>query len=167
VIVSLIAAMARNRVIGRGNGLPWHLPADLRRFRDLTLGHTIVMGRKTYESIGAPLPGRRIIVITRQERYAPPGCLVAHSLEEALASADGEDELFICGGGELYAEALPLAERLYLTVVELEVEGDTFFPEIPAGEFVEAGREELAGDPACSFLVLERINRVQAGRDEG
>lgn len=156
MIVSLIAAMARNRVIGRDNALPWHIPADLRRFRDLTLGHTVIMGRKTYESIGKPLPGRRTVVVTRQEGYAVPGCIVVHSLEAALAAADCADEVFICGGGELYAEALPLAERIYLTVVSLEVAGDAVFPELPPGTFVETGREEVAGEPACTFLTLER-----------
>ncbi len=154
--VSLIAAMAKNRVIGRDNALPWHIPADLRRFRDLTLGQTIVMGRKTYESIGAPLPGRQTVVVTRQQGYAAPGCAVVHSLEEALAAAASAEEAFICGGGELYAETLPLAERIYLTVVELEVEGDTLFPEIPAGEFVETSREEVDAEPPIIFLVYER-----------
>lgn len=156
MIVSLIVAMARNRVIGRDNKLPWHIPADLRRFRDLTLGHTIVMGRKTYEGIGTPLPGRQTIIVTRQEGYAPPGCVVVHSLEEALAAAGSADEVFICGGGELYAEALPLAERIYLTMVELDVEGDTLFPEIPAGEFVETSREEVDAKPPITFIVYER-----------
>lgn len=159
MIVSLIAAMARNRVIGRDNGLPWHIPADLRRFRDLTLGHPLIMGRKTYEGIGTPLPGRQTIVVTRQEGYAAPGCVVAHSLEGALAAAGSAAEVFICGGGGLYAEALPLAERIYLTVVALEVAGDTFFPELPVDTFVETGREEVAGEPACTFLTLERVSR--------
>lgn len=166
MIVSLIAAMARNRVLGRDNALPWHIPADLRRFRDLTLGHPLIMGRKTYESIGTPLPGRQTIVVTRQEGYAVPGCVVAHSLQEALASAGGADELFICGGGELYAASLPLAERIYLTVVELEVAGDTFFPEIPEDTFVETGREVVAGEPACTFLTLVRVPRCSSKPDK-
>lgn len=152
----MIAAMAKNRVIGRDNTLPWHIPADMRRFRDLTLGHAIVMGRKTFESIGAPLPGRQTVVVTRQEGYVAPGCVVVHSLEEALAAAASAEEVFICGGGELYREALPLAERIYLTVVELELEGDTFFPEIPAGEFVETSREEVDAKPPLTFIVYER-----------
>ena len=163
----MIAAMARNRVIGRDSALPWQIPADLRRFRDLTMGHTIVMGRKTYESIGAPLQGRQSIVVTRQKGYAATGCVVVHSLEEALAVAGSADEVFICGGGELYREALPLAERLYLTVVDLEVEGDTFFPELPPGAFVETGREEVAGEPSCTFLVLERVPRGIGGGGDG
>jgi dihydrofolate reductase len=156
VIVSLIVAMARNRVIGRGNALPWHLPADLRRFRDLTMGHPVIMGRKTFESIGGPLPGRQTIVVTRQERYAAPGCVVVHSLAAAFAAADCADEVFICGGGELYREALPLVGRIYLTVVELEVAGDTFFPELPAGTFVESGRETVPDEPLVTFIVYER-----------
>ncbi|TWJ19209.1 dihydrofolate reductase [Geobacter argillaceus] len=158
MIVSLIVAMARNRVIGRDNTLPWHIPADLRRFRDLTLGHPIIMGRKTYESIGAPLAGRQTIVVTRQKGYAAPGCAVVHSLKEALAAVVCADEVFVCGGGELYREALPLAERIYLTVVKLEAAGDAFFPELPPGVFVETGREEVVGEPSCTFLVLERVH---------
>lgn len=164
MIVSLIAAMARNRVIGRDNALPWHIPADLRRFRDLTLDHPLIMGRKTYESIGAPLPGRQTIVVTRQEGYAAPGCIMVHSLESALAAAGSADEVFICGGGELYAEALPLAERIYLTVVSLEVEGDALFPELPPGVFVETERVEVAGEPACTFLTMERVSRCVSKR---
>lgn len=154
--VTLIAAMAKNRVIGRDSALPWHIPADLRRFRDLTMGHPVVMGRKTYESIGKPLPGRQTIVVTRQKGYVAPGSAVTHSLEEALAAAGPAEELFICGGGELYAAALPVADRICLTVVGCEVEGDTLFPELPPGVFVETGREELPGQPPLTFIVYER-----------
>jgi len=140
MIISLVVAMARNRVIGRAGTIPWDLPADRRRFRELTMGHSLIMGRKTFESIGRPLPGRETIVVTRQAGYRAAGCLVAHSLAEALAQARGSDEVFVCGGGELYREALPLAGRLYLTLLAAEVEGDTFFPELPAEQFREVAR---------------------------
>lgn len=128
--LSAIVAMASNRVIGTHNQLPWRLPADLARFKRLTLGHTLVMGRKTYESIGRPLPGRTTIVVTRQWDYAPPGVKVAHSVDEALALAQGDDEVFIAGGAELYAQTMDRLDRLYLTLIERELPGDTFFPEV-------------------------------------
>lgn len=153
--VTIIAAMAVNRVIGKEGGLPWHLPDDLARFRAITLGHPVIMGRKTFESIGRPLPGRLTIILTRRQGYAPEGVAVARSLDEALALAGSADEVFICGGGELYREALPLADRIHLTVVHRPFEGDTTFPEIPA-DFVETAREEGEGEPPHTFLTLER-----------
>ncbi len=149
--------MARNGVIGREGGLPWHLPEDLRRFREITTGHTLVMGRKTWEGIGRPLPDRRTIVVTRQAGFAPCGAEVAPSLEEAFAMARGESELFICGGGEIYRQAIHLAGRIYLTVIDLDAEGEVFFPRIPDGLFVESSRERLCGSPGGVFLVLERL----------
>lgn len=156
MIISIIAAMASNGAIGRDGGLPWHLPADLRRFRELTTGHTVIMGRKTFESIGRPLPERVNIVITRQAGFGEPGVTVAGSLEEALSMASGEGEVFICGGGEIYLQALPLADRIYLTLIDRPFDGDAFFPEIPYGLFVEAAREPFHGDPGGVFLRLER-----------
>ncbi|MDQ7054475.1 MAG: type 3 dihydrofolate reductase [candidate division KSB1 bacterium] len=145
-ILSIIVAIARNRVIGRGNRLPWHLPADLRHFKQTTMGHPIIMGRKTYESIGRPLPGRQNIVITRNRDYYAEGCLVVHSLQEALAAVPDAEEVFIIGGASLYREALPLADRIYLTLVDAEVEGDTVFPELDASEWREVQRETFAPD---------------------
>lgn len=156
MIISLIAAMAENRVIGRGNAIPWDLPADLKRFRAITMGHPVVMGRKTFESIGGPLPGRKTVILTGSGDYRAEGCVVVNSLREALDACAASDEVFICGGGEVYREALPLASRIYLTVVHLEVDGDTFFPEIPGG-FTELEREELSGEPVSStFIIFER-----------
>ena len=142
--MSLIAAMAANRVIGRDNRLPWHLSADLKRFKRLTLGHTLIMGRKTFESIGRPLPGRSTIVVTRQTGYAPPGVQIARSVPEALALAQGDEEVFIAGGAELFRETLPVADRLYLTLIEKDFEGDTFFPDFDRSEWrvVEEERHE-------------------------
>ncbi|HZV81739.1 MAG TPA: dihydrofolate reductase, partial [Geobacteraceae bacterium] len=150
------AAMASNGVIGRDGGLPWHIPTDLRHFRDLTVGHTVIMGRKTFQSIGRPLPERVTIVITRQAEFTAAGVTVAGSLQAALASAAGESEVFICGGGEIYRQALPLADRIYLTLLDRPFAGDTFFPEIPPGRFDEVAREPFPGDPGGVFLRLER-----------
>lgn len=139
MIITIIAAMARNRVIGRNNKMPWDLPSDLQRFKETTMGHPIIMGRKTFESIGHPLPGRRNIVITGQEGFAPAGCIVAQDLRSAIALCKGTDEVFICGGEAVFGEAMALADRIYLTVIEKDIDGDAFFPEIP-DDFVETGR---------------------------
>src|SRR5262245_19431260 len=122
--------MDRNRGIGVANRLPWRLSADLKRFRDLTMGHHIIVGRKTFESIGRPLPGRRMIVVTRDRSYRAEGCEVAHSIEDAtrLARERGETEIFICGGAEIYAQSIGIVDRMYLTLVDAEVAADTFFP---------------------------------------
>lgn len=155
MIVYLIAAMAENRVIGRAGAIPWDIPADRRRFREITMGHPVIMGRRTCESIGRPLAGRTTIVLTRRLGYRPDGCLVAASLTEALALCAGADEVFVCGGGEVYREALPLAERLYLTIVAGNWPGDILFPEF-GPEFAEVRREEMAGPIAWTYMVLER-----------
>jgi len=139
VIVSIIAAMDRKRGIGVDNKLPWRLSADLKRFRDLTMGHHIIVGRKTFESIGRPLPGRRMIVMTRDRNYKAEGCDVAHSVEDAidLARGRGENEVFICGGAEIYSQTIGAVDRMYLTFVDAEVAADTFFPEFDEQEWIE------------------------------
>lgn len=131
MIVSLIAAMDNRRGIGRENQLPWRLSADLKKFRELTMGHHIIVGRKTFESIGKPLPGRQMIVVTRDRDFLAAGCAIRHSLIDAiaLASSHGESEVFICGGAEIYSQSIALADRLYLTLVDAETDADTFFPE--------------------------------------
>ena len=160
--LSILAAVARNGVIGRDNALPWHLPGDLKRFKALTLGHPVVMGRKTFESIlaanGKPLPGRENIVVTRARDYAAAGCRVVHSLEAALACADGA-EAFVIGGAEIYVLALPLAERLYLTEIDADFEGDARFPRYDRGDWVEVAREagpSAAGGVRYDFALYER-----------
>lgn len=142
MIVSIIAAMDRKRGIGVDNKLPWRLSADLKRFRELTMGHHIIIGRKTFESIGRPLPGRRMIVVTRDSNYKAEGCDLAHSLEDAidLARERGESEAFICGGAEIYAQSIDVADRMYLTFVDAEVAADTFFPEFDEREWGERER---------------------------
>ncbi|HYO72378.1 MAG TPA: dihydrofolate reductase [Archangium sp.] len=156
--VSAIVAMATNRCIGRDNTLPWRLPADLKRFKQLTMGHTLVMGRKTYESIGRPLPGRSTVVVTRQRDYAPEGVQVAHSLEQALELARG-DEVFIAGGADLYRQAMAHVRRLYLTRIGRDYEGDTFFPEVDLSGWrllAEEHHPATATEPPFSFLTYER-----------
>jgi dihydrofolate reductase len=144
--IAIIAAMAKNRVIGIRNTLPWHLPADLKHFKALTMGHHILMGRKTYESIGKPLPGRTTVVITRNAGYAVPGCIVATSVEDAIKASMGDDEIFFVGGAELYGQALPLADRLYLTEIQSEYVGDAFFPEFDHKHWKEIQREKCRVD---------------------
>jgi dihydrofolate reductase len=159
--LSLIVAMAENRVIGARGALPWHLSSDLRRFRALTMGHHIIMGRKTYDSIGRPLPGRRMIVVTRQRNFAAPEVMFAHSLDAAIALAHSDEEAFVIGGGELYRAALDRVDRIYLTQVHAAIDGDTFFPEIDLScwRLVEKSEHAAArkDDYAYSFLVYDRI----------
>jgi dihydrofolate reductase len=158
--LSLIAALAENRVIGRDNDLPWRMPADLRHFRRTTLGHHVIMGRRNYESIGKPLAGRTNVVVTGNRGYRAPGCQVVHSIEAALALARNDPEPFVIGGAALYAQTLAQADRLYLTLIHAEVPGDTFFPEIDAQAWHERHRERHEADAEnpypYSFVVLER-----------
>jgi dihydrofolate reductase len=163
--IALIWAMARNRVIGRGNTLPWRLPADMKHFRELTTGHPVLMGRKTFESLGRPLPNRTNIVITSDRHYAPQGCLVAHSPDEALALAvphvpPNDPEIFVIGGEQLYAQMLSRADRLYMTLVETDAEGDAWFPEIDLDKWREIERDLHPSDDKnpypCTFSTLER-----------
>ena len=138
--ITLLAARARDGAIGRGNALPWHLPEDLRHFKETTLGHPIAMGRRTFESIGRPLPGRRTLVASRDPAWSHPGCERVASLDDAIERCAGLPELFVVGGGQLYAEAMPRADRLIVTDVEIDVDGDTFFPPIDPDEWVLASR---------------------------
>ncbi|ADO74366.1 dihydrofolate reductase [Stigmatella aurantiaca] len=158
--LSAIVAMAANRVIGANNQLPWRLPTDLARFKRLTMGHTLLLGRKTYESIGRPLPGRTLVVVTRQRDYAPAGVQVVHSLEEALARARGDTEAFIAGGADLYAQTQHLWNRLYLTRIERDVPGDTWFPEVDlsAWRLIEQEHHPATGESGLphAFLTYER-----------
>jgi dihydrofolate reductase len=148
VIVSLLVAMDERRGIGKQGRLPWRLSTDLQRFRRLTMGHHVVVGRKTFESIGKPLAGRRMIIVTRDPNYKIAGCVTAHSIGEAIemARGQGETELFICGGAEVYAGTLGLAERFYLTRVHAVCDADTFFPEFDRDDWVEQSSEPHAAD---------------------
>lgn len=161
--LSLIVAMAENRVIGRDNALPWHISADLQRFRQVTMGKAVIMGRRTWESIGRPLPGRHCIVVSRDPRFEPDCIEVARSLEAAVKAAEGggTDGTFVIGGAALYEQALPHASRIYLTQVHAEVDGDTRFPEFDSSQWREVSSARFeAGDKAdhpYSFVILDRV----------
>jgi dihydrofolate reductase len=149
--LAIIAAVARNGVIGHRNRMPWHLPEDLKLFRQLTLGHAVIMGRRTFESIGWPLAGRNNIVVTRSPDWTRSGCHTAHSLEAALAAVREPQEAFVIGGAQIYALALPIASRLYMTEIECDFEGDAFFPEFDRSRWREASRESRVLDGAGGF----------------
>jgi dihydrofolate reductase len=164
-LLSLIVARARNGVIGRDNALPWRLPQDLRRFRALTLGKPILMGRRTFESIGRALPGRTNLVLTRDPHWRAPGVLVVHSVAEALALTRASAELVVIGGAEIFRLLLPRAHRMYLTDVHADVPGDTFFPEFDLTQWAAVERRVQPADAhhahALTFLILERGPHVQ------
>ena len=149
--VTLLAAIGRNLVIGRDGEMPWHLPDDLRHFKATTMGHPMVMGRKTFDSIGRALPGRRTIVVTRQRDWRHADVETAHSLADALALAGPTDEVFVVGGGQLYAEAMPFAQRMVLSEVPDSPEGDTFFPEWVAQDWREIGRAHHDGFDIATY----------------
>lgn len=160
--IIMIAAMDQNRVIGADNQMPWHLPDDLKFFKQKTLGKPVIMGRKTYESIGAkPLPGRRNLVITRNASYELNGAEGFSSVEAALETCEGESDVVIMGGGQLYQQCLPFAQRLYVTLVHTEVEGDTSFPEWKSTQWKEVEREHHSQDEkhafSFEFITLDRV----------
>jgi len=161
-MVSLIVAVSSNGVIGREGKLPWHLPDDLKHFKAVTMGKPVIMGRKTWDSIGRALPGRRNLVVTRNSDFSAEGCEIAHSLEEALALTEESAEVVVIGGASLYAEALPRAQRIYLTEVNAHVGGDTRFPRLDRGGWKEVSREAHPADHrhahAFSFVLLERTS---------
>ena len=155
--LSVIVAMARNRVIGAGNKIPWHLPAELKLFKTITMGHHIIMGRNTWESIGRLLPGRTSVVVTRQPAYRVEGALMASSLEAAIRACRGDDEIFIIGGAQLYAAAMPLANRLYLTIVEADVAGDAYMPEFDLGGWQQRSAQAFAADEKNPLPYVQTI----------
>lgn len=169
MLLSLIVAASENNVIGKDNRLPWHLPDDLKRFKALTKGHPVIMGRKTFESIGHPLPDRRNIVVSRQLEVAPAGCQLAHSLTEAIDIAkarqfdevEAPTEMFVIGGALLFDEAIDLADRLYLTRVHAQIDGDVLLPEIELEQWREISREEHGKDDeheyAFTFIDYEKM----------
>ncbi|MFV1921499.1 MAG: dihydrofolate reductase [Methylotenera sp.] len=160
---SIIVAVATNNVIGLNNTLPWHLPEDLKRFKALTMGHHIIMGRKTYESLGRLLPGRTTVIVTRNQKYAVDGAIVVHSLEEAIKVSKLDDEVFLIGGAELYALGLSYANRLYITEVHAEYAGDAYFPAIDYSNWRESSREQHVSinNLQYSYVVYERITDHQ------
>lgn len=167
-LISLIVAMAQNGVIGRDNALPWRLPADLRRFKEFTLGKPILMGRKTFEAIGRPLPGRANLVLTRDPDWRAPGVIPVHSVEEALLQTRTCEELVAIGGAEIYRLLLPLARRIYLTHVHADVPGDTYFPAFDPAQWDDVEFRSLPADERhaypVTFVTLERRNSPASPR---
>ena len=157
MIISIIAAMDKNRVIGKDNSLPWKLPEDMKRFKKLTSNKPVIMGRKTFESIGKALPNRKNIIITRDKKYKAQGCIVVHSVDEALKAAKENEEAMVMGGAQIYKEFLPLANKMYLTFIDKNFEGNAYFPEYSKKEWKEVKREEHKGN-GCkyAFVDLER-----------
>ena len=159
MIVSIIVAIGENNAIGKNNQLLWYMPADLKYFKNKTSGHTIIMGRKTFDSVGKPLPHRRNIVVTRQD-IKIEGCEVVKSIDDAIALCKGEDEVFIGGGAEIYRQAMDKTDRIYLTIIHKMFDADTFFPEIDFTKWVETEHEDHQADEKnklpYSFITLER-----------
>ncbi|MCX7125692.1 MAG: type 3 dihydrofolate reductase [Gammaproteobacteria bacterium] len=158
--ISLIVAKSRNNVIGNNNQLPWHLPADLKHFKTITMGKPIIMGRKTFDSIGKPLPGRRNIIISRQQNFYIDGCEIFHSINDALSAVKTEKEVMIIGGTNLFLQVLPIAERIYLTVIDADFEGDAFFPQLDYAQWLLISEEKWLSDeknkyPYC-FQTLDK-----------
>jgi dihydrofolate reductase len=160
-MISLLVAMDKNNLIGRDNDLPWRLPADLAYFKRVTMGHSIIMGRKTFDSIGRPLPGRENIIITRNKEYMAKGCKVIHSTNEVLEMDEKDKELFVIGGAEIFKELLPFADRLYLTEIDDVFYGDTYFPEFSLQDWKvvssEKGPKDEKNPYDYTFVVYERI----------
>ncbi|MGB0237310.1 MAG: dihydrofolate reductase [Cycloclasticus sp.] len=160
-MISMVVAMAENRAIGKDNALLWHLPKDFKHFKAVTMGKPILMGRKTYESIGKMLPGRKNIVITRDQRFTAEGVVIVHSISEALEESKGFDEVMVIGGSSFYEQMLPEATRLYVTVVHENFEADAYFPEIRADEWKKVDEAKHGADEkhahAFSFITYQRI----------
>ena len=158
--VSIIVTIGKNKVIGKDNSLPWKLPADMKHFKELTTGKPVIMGRKTFESIGKPLPNRTNFIITRNQEYKAEGCVVVHSIDEALKASEGNEEVMVIGGAQIYKEFLPRANKMYLTIIDADFEGDAFFPEYNIEEWEETSYEEHERDAENQydyrFMTLER-----------
>lgn len=163
MLISLIVAMASNHVIGDRGDIPWKIPGEQKMFKEITLGHVVIMGRKTFESLDRPLPGRTNIVVTRQSDYQAPGCIVAHDFAGAIDSCPAEEsEAFIIGGGQLYHETIAVADRIYLTVIPREIAGDTLFPEISQVDFKIVKSEYVEGMVPYRFYIYERVKALQS-----
>ena len=160
MLISLIVAMDQNRVIGLEGDLPWHLPPDLKAFKIITMGKPVIMGRKTYESIGRPLPGRENIILTSNRSYQAPGCIVVHSIEESLKAAKDYEEIMVIGGSTVYGSFLPLAGRIYMTLIDAVFDGDVYFPELDLTDWQEVSRKSFNKNDEQPFtyhyVLLER-----------
>jgi len=165
--LSIIVAVSENNLIGVKNDLPWKLSADLKRVKNITMGHHLIMGRKTFDSIGRTLPGRTIIIITRNKDFKAQGCIVVSSLNEAINAVKNDDEPFIFGGGEIFREALPLVNKIYLTRIHKQLDGDTYFPELKKEEWKEISRHDFPADEKnnhpYSFIDYERVKNFSEG----
>lgn len=157
--LSTIVAIANNRVIGINNTLPWHLPEDLKRFKALTMGHHIIMGRKTYESLGRLLPGRTTVIVTRNSDYKVEGALIADSLEKAIELSRNDEEAFLIGGAELYQHGLALTSKLYVTEIMLDVEGDAHFPVMDTNQWQESAREAHVSEKGLEFSYVTYVRK--------
>lgn len=161
--ISIIAAMDRNQVIGRNNELPWHLPADLKWFKECTMGKPVLMGRNTYESLGKPLPGRLNLVLTRELGYLAAGCVVVNGVKQAIDAAENAEELMVIGGQQIFEQTISRADRLYLTIIDAEFEGDALFPPYDRSEWDEVWHDSFAGDEknpySLEFKILDRIKK--------
>ncbi|MFC2151761.1 dihydrofolate reductase [Bacteroidota bacterium] len=159
-MLSIIVAVAENNVIGKDNDLIWHLPRDLKHFKETTTGHYVIQGRKTFESCGKPLPNRTNVIITRDKNYRVEGCIVVNSLEEAIKEAKDDPEAFIIGGGKIYEQAINIVDRIYITQIHHSFEGDTFFPEINTEEWIEVDRRDFEADEknkySFTILIMDR-----------
>lgn len=159
-MLSIVVAVSENNVIGHANDLPWKLSGDLKRVKALTMGHHLIMGRKTYESIGRPLPGRTTVIITRQKRYSPEGCTVVNSLFDAIKVSWNDNEAFVFGGGEIFKEALPHCDKIYLTRVHTTIEGTVFFPELNMNDWEILSEQSFPADEknefACTVFEMQR-----------
>lgn len=165
--ISIIVALAKNRVIGKNNNLPWHIPQDLAHFNKLTMGKPVIMGQKTFESIGKPLSGRKNIILTKDNNFQPAGCISVHSIGDALTVADEAAEVMIAGGASVYSQFLPLADRMYLTLIDADIEGDAYFPEFDWSDWREVEKTENLPDKnnpyKYAFLTLQRKQKNDFG----
>ncbi|MDA3779394.1 MAG: dihydrofolate reductase [Bacteroidales bacterium] len=160
-MISIIVAVAENNVIGKNNKLLWHIPRDMKHFKETTMGHHIISGRKTFESFGKPLPKRTNIIVTRNNNYTQEGCIIVNSLEDALDYAKNDTEIFIIGGGEIYKQALNFADRIYLTKVHHSFDGDTFFPEINPNNWKETDRKKIDSDEKNKYPIsIITLNKI-------
>jgi dihydrofolate reductase len=154
--IILIAAMAKNRVIGRDNKIPWDIPGEQTRFKKITMGHPLIMGRKTWQSLGRPLPGRRNIILTTNKEFSPDGAEVVHSLNEALATCAGADKVFIIGGEQLFRHSLPLADTLILSILDREIYGDTYFPKFSTPPFTLVSSKKIQQEDSYTITTYKR-----------
>ncbi len=161
----LIAAMAKNRIIGKGNSIPWHIPEEMQFFKESTMGHAVIMGRKTYDSIAMPLPGRFNVVLSRSTTLDIDGCHIANSLKKGIACCGNQEKIFIIGGGTLYKKSLNLADTILLSVLDDEYEGDTFFPQIPEKSFQLVSEKRMGTKEGFTLCTYQRRNRDLTGKN--